>query len=173
MPPPTLADRKPNISTLFNGRAREDGAPTGTERRQGPDRRRRIAHALVYGSLHPRRHGPRRSGEHRLGAVDWHHPWWLAIAGLIVALCAADAVLTLILIERGAYEVNPLLAPLIGGSAFLFVLVKLGLTGAGVVLLTLLARVRAFGVPVALMLYGILIGYAVLIVYELRLLART
>ena len=130
-----------------------------------------MARALVYGSLHPRRHGPRRDGEHRLGAVDWHHPWWLAVATLILVLCAADAILTPILIGRGAYELNPLLAPLVGGSGVLFVLVKIGLTGIGVVVLTLLSRLKAFGrMPVAIFLYAVLAGYGVLVAYELQLL---
>jgi hypothetical protein len=132
-----------------------------------------VARALVYGALKPRRLGPRRNGEQALAAIDWYHPWWLAIATLIVALCASDAVLTVVLISRGAYELNPLLAPLIGGSGVLFVAVKIGLTGVGVVLLTVLSRVKAFGrLPVALLLYAVLAGYGLLIAYELRLLER-
>jgi len=129
-----------------------------------------VARAIVYGSFKPRRLGPRRTGEQRLGAIDWYHPWWLAIATLILALCASDAVLTVVLIDRGAYELNPVLAPLIGSSV-LFVAVKVGLTGISVVLLTLLSRTRAFGrMPVALLLYAVLAGYGVLIGYELHLL---
>lgn len=132
-----------------------------------------MARALVYGNFNPRRRGPRRTGEQRLGAIDWYHPWWLAIATLILALCASDAVMTIVLISRGAYELNPLLAPLVGGSGVLFAVVKVGLTGVGVVLLTLLSRLKAFGrLPVALLLYGVLVGYGVLIAYELYLLAR-
>lgn len=132
-----------------------------------------MARALVYGAFKPRRLGPRRVGEQTLGAIDWYHPWWLAIATIILALCASDAVLTVVLISRGAYEVNPLLAPLIGRSGALFVAVKVGLTGFGVVLLVLLSRVKAFGrLPVGLLLYAVLAGYAVLIAYELRLLAQ-
>jgi len=161
------------VPILFNRReveAADEGVP---ERRRGPDRRTRVARALVYGSFNPRRLGPRRTGEHALGAVDWYHPWWLAIATLILALCASDAVLTVILISHGAYEVNPLLAPLIHGSGLLFVLVKVGLTGLGVVLLTLLSRLKAFGrLPVALLLYGVLAVYGALIAYEVNLLAR-
>ena len=143
------------------------------ERRRGPDRRTRVARALVYGSFNPRRLGPRRIGEQRLGAIDWYHPWWLAIATLILGLCASDAVLTTVLINHGAYELNPVLAPLVGGSGVLFAIVKVGLTGIGVVLLTLLSRVKAFGrLPVALLLYTVLVGYGVLIAYELYLLAR-
>ncbi len=158
---------------LFNRRDRRSASKGAPERRRGPDRRTRVARALVYGAFKPRRLGPRRLGEQTLGAIDWYHPWWLAIAPIIRALCASDAVLTVVLISRGAYEVNPLLAPLIGGSGALFVAVKVGLTGVGVVLLTLLSRVKAFGrLPVALLLYAVLVGYAVLIAYELRLLAQ-
>jgi len=161
------------VPILFNRRDRAAASVGGPERRRGPDRRTRVARALLYGALKPRRLGPRRNGEQALGAIDWYHPWWLAIATLIVALCASDAVLTAVLISRGAYELNPLLAPLIGGSGALFVAVKIGLTGMGVVLLTILSRVKAFGrLPVALLLYAVLAGYALLIAYELRLLER-
>jgi hypothetical protein len=130
-----------------------------------------VARALVYGSFNPRRLGPRRTGELSLAAIDWHHPWWFAIATLIVVLCASDAVLTVVLVSRGAYEVNPFLAPLVSSSGVLFVAVKIGLTGAGVVFLTLLARAKAFGrMPVALLLYAVFLGYGVLVAYELRLL---
>jgi len=43
-----------------------------------------------------------------------------------------------------------------------------------VVLLILAARMRAFGkIPVSFLLYGVLIGYGTLIVYEVRLLEET
>jgi len=167
--PPT--EKNDIVRILFNRRDSVAAISGESERRRGPDRRKRVARALMYGSFHPRRLGPRRRGEHGLGAVDWHHPWWFAVATLILMLCATDAVLTVVLISRGAYEVNPILAPLIGGSGALFAVVKVGLTGVGVVLLTLLCRVKAFGrMPVALVLYGVLGGYSVLIGYELRLL---
>ena len=165
---------EPKNKTVPNPRNRREraAAPMGdAERRLGPDRRTRVARALFYGSFNPRRRGPRRDGEHGLGAIDWFHPWWLAVATVILVLCACDAILTVVLIDRGAYELNPLLAPLVGGSGMLFAGVKIGLTGVGVVLLTLLSRVKAFGrLPVALLLYGVLAGYGMLIAYELRLL---
>jgi hypothetical protein len=52
-----------------------------------------------------------------------------------------------------------------------FALVKVGLTALGVVLLTQLARLRAFGsVPVGAFLYTVLALYAALVLYEIRLL---
>jgi hypothetical protein len=91
---------------------------------------------------------------------------------LIVIGSCTDALLTLILIERGvAEEANPLMAPLVGHSALAFALVKVVLTAGGVVLLTQLARIRAFGsIPVGVFLYLVLAIYGVLIAYELKLL---
>lgn len=141
--------------------------------RRGPDRRKRVLWSLVYGSFHPRRRGPRRAGEHSLTAVDWHHPQWLAIGTLIVAFSCADAFLTLVLIGHGAYEMNPFMAPLVGGSAAGFAMTKIGLTAIGVLLLTQLARLRTFGrIPVGAILYSVLVIYGTLIFYEFRLLAR-
>jgi hypothetical protein len=106
-------------------------------------------------------------------AVDWHQPHWLGVAVLIVLLSCIDAFLTLMLIDRGAYEANPLMAPLVDGSPLAFTLVKVGLTGGGVVLLTLVARMRVFRrVPISALLYALLIAYALLVTYEARLLQR-
>jgi Domain of unknown function (DUF5658) len=145
-------------------------APAPPERRRG-ERRTRVLRALVYGSFNPRRRTPRRFDERTPIGVDWHHPQWLAIAMLIVLFSCADALLTLMLVERGAYEANPLMAPLVLGSGRAFAGVKIGLTAAGVVLLTQLAWLRAFGnIPVGVLLYMVLAGYGVLIAYEFGLL---
>jgi hypothetical protein len=141
------------------------------ERRRG-ERRISVLRALLYGSLRPRRRGPRRTDERTLNAVDWHHPQWLAVSMLIVIGSCIDALLTLVLVERGlAVEANPFMAPLIGHSTLAFALVKVALTAGGVMLLTHLARVRAFGnIPVGVFLYLVLAIYGVLITYECSLL---
>jgi hypothetical protein len=140
-------------------------------RRQGMDRRVRSLRSLIYGNFQPRRRYPRRTGPARLRDLDWHHPQWLAVGMLIVVLSCVDAGLTLVLLAHGAYEVNPFMERLIGDSTLAFTLVKIGLTAGGVVLLTLLARMRAFGgIPVSLVLYLVLAGYGALIFYEVRLL---
>jgi hypothetical protein len=52
-----------------------------------------------------------------------------------------------------------------------FTCVKIALTALGVVFLTQLARLRAFGrIPVGFVLYSVLAVYAALILYEYRLL---
>jgi len=143
----------------------------GTPERRGADRRRGVLRALWLGSFRRRRHGPRRAGEHAATAVDWHHPQWLAIAILIVAFSAGDAVLTLALIDRGASEANPLMAPLVSGSVAVFAIVKIGLTAGSVIVLTQMAGSRAFGrVPIGAFLYLAFVLYGVVLVYELHLL---
>ncbi|MBV8909669.1 MAG: hypothetical protein JOZ89_02800 [Gammaproteobacteria bacterium] len=139
--------------------------------RRGADRRREALRALVLGSFKRRRHGPRRAGEHAASAVDWHHPQWLAIAICIVIFSAVDAFLTLALIDRGASEANPLMAPLVAGSAAAFALIKIGITAGSVVMLTQVAGIRAFGrIPVGALLYSAFVLYAGLLFYEVYLL---
>jgi hypothetical protein len=146
-----------------------DASPS--DRRDPRDRRKRTIRALIYGSLNPRRLGARRDGNHSLAGVDWHHPQWLAVAMLTLIMCVADAFLTLVLIQRGANEANPVMEPLVGGSALVFTLIKFGMTAGGLTVLILLARARLFrNVPVALILYGVLLAYAALIAYELWML---
>ena len=95
----------------------------------------------------------------------------MLIAVLILLLSISDALLTLTLISHGALEENPMMAPLVRGSAGVFAGVKLGLTGIGVLLLLAFAKVRAFGrSPIGTLLYAVLTIYAVLVAYELRLL---
>jgi hypothetical protein len=135
------------------------------------ERRQQVLRALLIGSFMRRRRGPRRATERGLSSVDWHHPQWLLIAMLIVLFSCGDALLTLALIDHGAYEVNPLMRPLLQGSGLGFALVKICFTAVGVVLLTQLARIRAFGgLPVGVVLYSVLAVYGVLIFYEFRLL---
>lgn len=155
-------------------RRHESAALAGSviERRRG-ERRRRVLRALVVGSFYARRRQPRRDSEQALAAVDWHQPQWFAAAILIVLFSSADALLTVALLQHeGAYEVNPLMRPLVG-SGLAFVLVKVGVTAGGVILLTLLAGMRALGrLRAGLLLYALLGAYGALLVYELSLLDR-
>jgi hypothetical protein len=140
------------------------------ERRDRTDRRRSVLRALWHGNFKRRRIAPRRTHERHAVVTDWFHPQWLGVAILILLLCCFDAVLTLTLMNHGAYEMNPVMAPLLESADRGFVLVKLGLTALGVILLTILARLRIYGRSVGYVLYLILAGYVALVGYELFLL---
>jgi Domain of unknown function (DUF5658) len=147
---------------------------TEQERRAtSPDRRQAHLRALFVGSFARRRLGPRRESDRGFASVDWHHPQWLAVCILILLLSCADAFLTLTLLNLGATELNPFMQPLVTGSGRGFALIKLSLTAGGIVILTLLARLKLFGrLPIGLLLYVVLTVYVVLIAYELWLLER-
>ena len=140
------------------------------DRRESPERRRREIHALFVGSLHPRRRAHRRGGDHR-HVLDLHEARWLGVAMLIMLMSVGDAFLTLRLLDLGAVEVNPLMALLLDHGSDGFAYLKVALTSAGVIVLTVMARFHAFGrLPVGLILYLILGVYGSLIGYEFWLL---
>ena len=140
------------------------------ERRVPIERRRSVLRALWRGNFARRRIAPRRNTERHVVVTDWFHPQWLAVGIVILILCGADAVLTLALIGDGASEVNPIMDPLVRGSGHSFAYWKFSLTAMGVVILTLLARLRFYGQAVGWVLYGVLGIYCVLVGYELFLL---
>ncbi|HSY08885.1 MAG TPA: DUF5658 family protein [Steroidobacteraceae bacterium] len=137
------------------------------ERRAAAERRTRTLHALLHGSLKPRRRQSRREQDMSFAAVDWHQSRWFAVALLIVILSCADAFFTLRLLADGAYEANPFMAALLNGPPHGFAFAKVGLTSIGVILLTVVARTRAFRlIPVGVVLYAVLLGYMTLVAYE-------
>jgi hypothetical protein len=142
------------------------------ERRGRADRRRRAWWSVLYGSFNPRRRRPaRRSDDSRFHPVDWHSAHLLAVSVGILLLSAADAFLTDILLQQGAYEVNPIMAALVYRSVALFASFKMALTGAGILVMVFLARYRFMRiVRVELVLYAVLIVYAWLIGYEIWML---
>ncbi len=145
------------------------------ERRRASDRRTHTLRSLLAGGLNPRRRGARRAHDNSAVSADWYEPKWLVIALLILLLSAADALLTLTLLQHyGVLEENPIMAALVRGDPQFFAAVKFALTAAGVILLTALARVRAFGrrVPVGALLWAVLAGYSALVLYEVWLLQR-
>ncbi len=141
-----------------------------TERRIRTERRRSVFRALWRGNFERRRVAPRRGDEQHAVVTDWFHPQWLAVGISVLLLSLADAILTLTLISHGASEANPLMDPLVHGTGHSFAYWKIGLTAMGVVILILLARLRIRGRAVGNALYGILLGYVVLVTYELFLL---
>jgi len=146
-------------------------ATAPNERREVPERRRRLIHGLFVGGLTPRRLAHRRTAESHPRLHDLHEARWMGVAVLIMLLSVADAMLTLELMHLGAIEVNPVMAIFLDGGSPGFAYMKVGLTGVGVTVLTVMARIHAFGrVPVGIVLYGVLGLYVSLIAYEYWLL---
>jgi hypothetical protein len=142
------------------------------ERRRGTDRRRTTLRTFVQGALTPRRRAVRRTEEQHL-PIDWHEPYLLFVAIMILLLSTADAFLTLTLLTKGAHEANPFLAYLLEDHPGLFAAVKMGLTGLGVVVLVAMARATVFRrIRVGVFLNWFMLGYMGLIAYEWWLLSN-
>jgi Domain of unknown function (DUF5658) len=141
------------------------------DRRSGPDRRIRFLRSLVYGGLQPRRRSPRRATDGHRPLIDWHGPGLFFSVIAILVLCTVDALLTLVLIGRGAVEVNPLMRPFVPSDPHAFAVVKLTATGLSLLVLVAIARFRVFRVlRVATLVHAALIGYVALVGYEVWLL---
>jgi hypothetical protein len=122
--------------------------------------------SFLRGGLTPRRRSGRRADEQHL-PIDWHEPYLLFLSLTILLLSVADAFLTLTLIMRGAQEANPFLAFILRDHPELFAVVKMGLTGTGVLVLVAVARARLFRIMRAgFVLQGLFVAYVALIAYE-------
>ena len=143
------------------------------ERRARTERRHRRLWSLAYGGFNPRRRSVRRDAEHHEQFVDWHDSHLLGVALAIVLLCSIDAFMTLTLLSHGASEFNPVMAELLYRDIAVFAVVKMALTGTGVLMLVALSRCRLFGkFRVVYGLYVTLAGYVALVGYEYLLLIR-
>ncbi len=92
------------------------------------DRRSRL---LVVGLLRQFQSPPptRRRGaldDSRFHSLDWHSAHLLAVAIGILLLSVADAFLTLVLLQAGAAEMNPIMALLVYRSVAAFAALKIG-----------------------------------------------
>ncbi len=134
---------------------------TNGEHRSGEDRRRRPTPALSRYMFVGRRRGGRRAGERSDIYVDRYSglEWSLVIG--VIALCLADLLLTLDILERGGSEWNPFMRLALEGGTWTFVWVKMGLTvlGMGVLLVRIRFRNMRKTVTAILVLYTLLIGY--------------
>jgi hypothetical protein len=119
------------------------------------------------GFLRSRRRDTRRVAEGEPLFTDWHHPWLFFLATGIMLMSAMDAFMTLQLLDRGAIEINPIMAAEIGKSTLTFAVTKMLLTGFCVLALVYLAKARFLNrVRTGLVLTTFFSFYAILICYE-------
>lgn len=142
------------------------GHALALERRE-TDRRRFGPRTVIYGFFRSRRRQARRAGDRQHPFSDWHHPWLLFLGIGVMAMSAADAFLTLRLLDWGAVEINPVMRVLIDTDVQWFVSTKLVLTGLGLMLLVYTSRVLLFRrFRAGLLITAFFCGYACLLCYE-------
>ena len=142
-------------------------APTMGTVRAEDDRRSFSWQTVLFGFMRSRRRATRRDNEVEPMFTDWHHPWLFFLAVGIMLMSSIDAFFTLQLLDRGAIEINPVMAAVIGQSALSFAISKMVLTGFGILALVFLSKSRCFNrVRTGLLLTFFFSVYAVLICYE-------
>lgn len=115
-----------------------------------------------------------RRAEDRSGLyVDRYESELFFVVVGVVLLSSCDAFLTLILLQRGAIELNALMAVLITNDIQMFVNLKLALTSLSLILLVIYKNFKVFGrFRVYHILWLTLYCYGFLILYEITLLNR-
>ena len=135
--------------------------PAKSERRKRHDRRQCNT---VWASfrLSGRRQGARRNGEGENTYVDRPARHVIILAYMIISCSIFDALLTLLYIERGGGEANPVMATAIDFGTTAFVGLKMALTIFGIALLAVHQNFR-LGLRG---LYGMTLIYLVLLAYH-------
>ncbi|MEJ2298551.1 MAG: DUF5658 family protein [Woeseiaceae bacterium] len=138
------------------------------EQRKSSDRRQFSWRTVAYGFLRSRRHAHRRSEDEDVIFLDWHHPWLFFLATGTMLLSCADAFLTLLLIDLGMIEANPVMSAIMAQGTVVFTSTKLAMTAVGILMLVFLAKARFMNrIRAGLFLTAFFSCYACLVCYEL------
>lgn len=138
--------------------------------RRDSDRRHRRSWGSRHFWLGGRRFGPRRADESGGWYTDVYGPGVAANVVIVMTGCVMDALLTLSLLEKGAVEVNPLMALALLFGVRQFVLLKVVLTGLCLLLLTVHHRFLLYRrLRVHQLLACLAFAYLTLLLYELGL----
>ena len=131
------------------------------------DRREFSWRTVLYGFTLSRRRMHRRASDDVM-LSDWGHPWLFFLAIGTMLLSATDAFLTLILLNHGMVEANPIMEAVMAQSIRLFTTTKLLFTAFGILTLVYLAKIRFLNSIRAGMILTLFFSfYACLICYEL------
>jgi len=138
-------------------------------RRELVDRRQSNFRSLCYALVKSRRRAQRRNGS-AVTYDDYYEPSLLLLALSLMLLCILDAYFTLLLLQFGSTELNPLLAWALSEHVMLFFILKYGMTAACVILTVVHRNFRMFGLRGTHILLACLIIYLCLIQYQLSML---
>lgn len=143
------------------------------ECRHAGERRQFSWRTVAYGYTRSRRRGRRRDADDVPVFVDWHHPWLFFLATGTMLLSSMDAFFTLSLIQRGAVELNPVMALALDYGNSAFAISKMLLTGFAILTLVYLSRTRFFNMlRTGLILTTAFSIYACLVCYQFLLLLQ-
>ncbi len=116
-----------------------------------------------------------RRAEDRQGVVAFDHYHPSLFVGIMVVLCLSllDAQLTLILIARGARELNPVMQYYLSHGPEVFLLVKYGLTAFSVLIIVLLKEslITRYRLSTGMLLHVFAAFFGSVVIWEFYLLS--
>ncbi len=146
----------------------------GADQRLADDRRRFGWRTVLYGFTLSRRRDVRRTNDAEILFLDWHHPWLFFLSVGIMLMSCIDAYMTLLLLDRGMVEINPVMAAMLGQGTAAFAASKMAMTGTSILTLVFLAKARFLNrLRTGLFLTFFFSAYACLVCYEFVHLMRT
>jgi len=147
---------------------------TGIRQRAASDRRALGWRTFVYSIRAARRKGPRRQDDKVMPFYTDHYEAKVSLLFFaILALCVADAGLTLQILALGGTELNPLMDRLLDISPRAFVIGKYALTSAGLLFALLHINFKVLRLfPMRQVLCGLFGFYLFLVGYELLILSQ-
>jgi hypothetical protein len=139
-----------------------------SDARSDNERRNFSWRTVFYGFALSRRHAHRRLEDDDVIFLDWHHPWLFFLSVGTMLLSCTDAFLTLLLIEKGMIEANPLMKATMSMGTEVFISTKLLMTALGIFVLVFLAKARFLNrFRTGMFLTVFFSAYACLVCYEL------
>ena len=140
---------------------------------QREDERRQTSSRTLFGAIrHQRRRTHRRDNDHVNRYIDWYGHWPFAASLTIALLCFVDAFLTIVLLSKGAVELNILMDWLIQHDVHTFAVVKMAVTGIALVVLVMHFNFRIYRfIAVRYLIYALVPMYSLLIAHEINMLA--
>jgi hypothetical protein len=103
--------------------------------------------------------------------VEWFQPKYVFCLFIVLILCLVDGAMTITLIQRGAWEVNPVMRFALSVSHEFFFILKYFLTAGGLIFLLKNGEMRIFKGLVSLeeIAGGLVLFYEGLIIYEITI----
>ena len=137
------------------------------------DRRQPSLKTLLGSLTLSRRRESRREDDHIDSYTDWYGHWPFAATLTIILLCFADAFLTIVLLSKGAVELNILMDWFIQKDTYMFAVVKMSMTGVALIVLVMHFNFRIYKyIAVRYLIYALVPLYSLLIFHELTMLAN-
>ncbi len=144
------------------------------ERRSGHDRRTKNSPFFKFLFFGGKRQKLRRIEDgRRITVFDYYQPTLLVAILIVLCLSLLDAALTLILLDKGAVELNPVMQYYITLGPAVFVLVKYSLTALALVIMLVLHAIISARYSIGWLLLPFCgLAFGSVVIWELYLLAK-